>query len=242
MGNRFTRRGFLELGSAVLANAGFGLKAGAERAAANPEVTDQEASSSMGNIALEEHFTLQEIIEDSYAVKDLPPQTRSKILDLGSGRLADMDRGGLDVCILSLTAPGIQAVPDTSQAIALARRANDHLAENISKNSRRLKGFAALPMQDPQDAAQELTRCVKELGFCGALVNGFSQVVPSIPPSSTTFRSTVPSGPRFRTSTCRSIFIPGCRSKRACRPTRGTHGSPARPGDSPSKLRFTPFA
>jgi 2,3-dihydroxybenzoate decarboxylase len=31
-------------------------------------------------------------------------------------------------------------------------------------------------MQDPQAAAQELTRCVKELGFCGALVNGFSQI------------------------------------------------------------------
>ena len=31
-------------------------------------------------------------------------------------------------------------------------------------------------MQDPQAAAQELTRRVKELGFCGVLVNGFSQV------------------------------------------------------------------
>jgi 2,3-dihydroxybenzoate decarboxylase len=31
-------------------------------------------------------------------------------------------------------------------------------------------------MQDPQAAAQELTRCVKELGFCGALVNGFTQL------------------------------------------------------------------
>jgi predicted TIM-barrel fold metal-dependent hydrolase len=31
-------------------------------------------------------------------------------------------------------------------------------------------------MQDPQVAVRELTRCVKELGFCGALVNGFSQV------------------------------------------------------------------
>ncbi len=33
-----------------------------------------------------------------------------------------------------------------------------------------------MPLQDPQAAAQELTRCVKELGFCGALVNGFSQI------------------------------------------------------------------
>jgi hypothetical protein len=141
--NRLTRRGFLEVGSAVLANAGLALNAGAEDTAVNPKTTGREAPSPIGKIALEEHFTLREIIEDSYAVKDLPPETRSKILDLGSGRLADMDLGGLDVCILSLTAPGIQAVPDTSQAIALAHRANDHLAENISKNPRRLKGFAA---------------------------------------------------------------------------------------------------
>src|SRR5258708_37606409 len=33
----------------------------------------------------------------------------------------------------------------------------------------------SLPMQDPEAAATELTRCVKELGFVGALVNGFSQ-------------------------------------------------------------------
>ena len=31
-------------------------------------------------------------------------------------------------------------------------------------------------MQDPEIAARELERCVKELGFRGALVNGFSQV------------------------------------------------------------------
>jgi 2,3-dihydroxybenzoate decarboxylase len=58
----------------------------------------------------------------------------------------------------------------------MSRRANDYLAEHIAKYPKRLKGFAALPLQDPQAAAQELTRCVKELGFCGALVHGFSQI------------------------------------------------------------------
>ena len=37
-------------------------------------------------------------------------------------------------------------------------------------------GVAALAMQDPEIATRELERCVKELGFRGALVNGFSQV------------------------------------------------------------------
>jgi Amidohydrolase len=71
--------------------------------------------------------------------------------------------------------PGIQALPSASQAITVARHANDHLAEQVAKNPKRLKGFAALPLQDPEAAAQELTGCVKNLGFCSALVNGFTQ-------------------------------------------------------------------
>jgi len=117
-----------------------------------------------GKIALEEHFGLPE--SANYAGKDLPTEeARATFFDLGSGRIAVMDRGGLEICILSLGAPGVQAVPDASKAIELSRRANDHLAENIAKNPKRLKGFAALPLQDPQAAARELTRCVKELGF-----------------------------------------------------------------------------
>src|SRR5579859_8131594 len=139
-----TRRGFLEFASTALVSAGLAAKANAEIYAAHPQAAapapDPDAASPNGKIALEEHFTLREIIEDSYAVKDLPPETRSKILDIGPGRLADMDRGGLELCILSLTAPGIQSVPNTSQAITLARSANDHLAENIAKNPNRLKG------------------------------------------------------------------------------------------------------
>ena len=140
------------------------------------QITRRGTVSLAGKIALEEHFALAENMDASYAVRDLPPDTRHKILDLGGGRLAEMDRGGLDICILSLSAPGVQAVPDVTQAIAEARRTNDYLAENIAKNPKRLKGFATLPLQDPEAAARELTRCVKDLGFCGALVNGFSQV------------------------------------------------------------------
>jgi gamma-resorcylate decarboxylase len=175
-----TRRGFLERSSAALASVGLLSHESAATTALNPEsaVNNVESSTmpAAGKIALEEHFVLAETIETSYAVRDLHPETRQKILDLGSGRIADMDRGGLDICILSLTAPGVQGVPNVVQAVAQARRTNDYLAENLAKNPKRLKGFATLPMQDPDAAARELTRCVKELGFYGALVNGFSQI------------------------------------------------------------------
>jgi gamma-resorcylate decarboxylase len=175
-----TRRGFLECGSAALTTAGLIGKTYATESLFESQSAPHKAESSSeplaGKIALEEHFVLAETIDTSYAMRDLPASTRNRILDLGSGRIADMDRGGLDICILSLTAPGVQAISNVKEAIAQARRTNDYLAENIAKNPKRLKGFATLPLQDPEAAAEELTRCVKNLGFCGALVNGFSQV------------------------------------------------------------------
>jgi len=178
---RITRRGFLELGSAALATAGLLGKANAANTAPSAgnavDTVRPNSAPQTGKIALEEHFVLPELFDTSYAVRDLPtPELRQKLLDMGSGRIAEMDRGGVEVCILSHVATGVQAIPKTSEAIAQARRANDYLAEHVAKYPKRLRGFAALPLQDPQVAAQELTRCVKELGFCGALVNGFSQI------------------------------------------------------------------
>lgn len=176
---RITRRGFLELGSVALASTRLIGDAKATITSLGHQGTAQttkpDSGPMMGKIALEEHFGLPE--SANYAGKDLPtPEDRANFFDLGDRRIADMDRGDLEICILSLGAPGVQAVPDISKAIQLSRRANDFLAENIAQNPKRLKGFAALPLQDPQAAAQELTRCVKDLSFCGALVNGFSQI------------------------------------------------------------------
>jgi 2,3-dihydroxybenzoate decarboxylase len=87
-----------------------------------------------------------------------------------------MDQWGTEFSILSLNSPAVQAIPDATRALTVARRANDVLAEQVARHPKRFGGFAALPMQDPQAAARELERCVRELGFHGFLVNGFSQV------------------------------------------------------------------
>ncbi len=86
-----------------------------------------------------------------------------------------MDRHGIEMTLLSLNAPGVQAIPDTAEAIDVARIANDELAESLAKRPDRFRGFAALPMQDPEAAASELTHAVRELGFVGALVNGYTE-------------------------------------------------------------------
>ena len=178
--NRITRRGFLELGSAAFATAGLLADVDAAKAAPEPgqkvEPAKPDSVPMTGKIALEEHFALPEFVDTGHGPLSTP-EFRLRFRDLGSGRIAEMDRGGVELCILSLgPAPGIQAIPSISQAIAVSRRSNDYLAENIAKYPKRLKGFAALPLQDPHAAVEELTRCVKELGFCGALVDGFSQI------------------------------------------------------------------
>jgi hypothetical protein len=113
MDGHITRRGFLE--SAALASVGLIGNANAGKSPPGAESAVDSANSDavppVGKIALEEHFILPENFDTSYTVRDLPPETRHKILDLGNGRIADMDRGGLDICILSLTAPESRRSP-----------------------------------------------------------------------------------------------------------------------------------
>jgi 2,3-dihydroxybenzoate decarboxylase len=130
-----------------------------------------------GKIIVEEHFALPETLGDSRGIwtEETWTELRSRILDIYDRRLREMDQHGIEMMLLSLNAPAVQAVWDIERAHEVARKANDYLAEQVSKRPDRFRGLAALPMQDPELAARELTRCVKELGFKGALVNGFSQ-------------------------------------------------------------------
>lgn len=131
-----------------------------------------------GKVALEEHWAIEETLLDSagFVPEDHWAELRARLLDIHDRRLREMDRHGVEVMILSLNAPAVQAVPDPARAIALARQANDALAGHVARRPDRFRAFAALPMQDPEAAGRELERAVRELGFVGGLVNGFSQV------------------------------------------------------------------
>ncbi len=131
-----------------------------------------------GKVILEEHFAIQDTIGDSagFAPDAVWPELESRLFDIQDRRLREMDANGVEIMILSLNAPAVQARPDPKVANDLARKANDYLAEQVAKRPDRFRGFAALPMQDPDMAIAELRRCMKDLGFVGALVNGFSQV------------------------------------------------------------------
>ncbi|HUQ24133.1 MAG TPA: amidohydrolase family protein [Burkholderiales bacterium] len=129
-------------------------------------------------IGLEEHFAIPDTLNDSkgFLGDHVWPELEKRLLDMQEYRLSHMDKHGMQMMILSLNAPAIQAIPDTAKAIQIARKANDFLAQEVKKRPDRFQAFAALAMQDPDAATRELQRCVKDLGFRGALVNGFSSI------------------------------------------------------------------
>jgi predicted TIM-barrel fold metal-dependent hydrolase len=131
-----------------------------------------------GKIALEEHFAIPETLMDSagFVPESYWPELKGRLLDIQDQRLRQMDEQGVEMMILSLNAPAVQAIPDASKANEIAVRANDYLAEQVARRPERFQAFAALPMQDADLATAELDRAVNTLGFKGALVNGFSQV------------------------------------------------------------------
>jgi 2,3-dihydroxybenzoate decarboxylase len=131
-----------------------------------------------GKIALEEHWAIDETL--NIAGQPVPAgafwdATRRLLIDFHDRRIADMDAHGIEFAILGLNSPALQAILDPAEAVAVARKANDILAGEIARSPGRFAGFAGLPMQDPEAAAQELVRCVTELGFKGAMVNCFTQ-------------------------------------------------------------------
>ncbi|KAH7136233.1 amidohydrolase 2 [Dactylonectria macrodidyma] len=97
----------------------------------------------------------------------------NNLADVHNQRLRWMDDSGVDYMVLSLNSPGIQSISDPETAEAIATRANDDIAKLISNNTMRFGAFAALSMHNATQAGEELRRCVKTLGFHGALLNDF---------------------------------------------------------------------
>ncbi|WP_313513119.1 amidohydrolase family protein [Pseudomonas sp.] len=131
----------------------------------------------MRKIALEEHIIFPEFIDYLAETKQnilssLFDKVVGALSDFGDRRLEMMDQNGVDYVVLSISGPGVQIEPDTATAIRLSHLANDRLAAEIQKRPTRYGGFAHLALQDPKGAADELERCMRELKFVGALING----------------------------------------------------------------------
>ena len=69
--------------------------------------------------------------------------------------------------VISCASPCIQGLSDSDAAAVMAVTVNNKLASTIANNTERFGGFAALSMHNATEAALELQRAVKELGFLG---------------------------------------------------------------------------
>jgi len=131
-----------------------------------------------GKIAFEEHFAVEETLEQTKAFAGDSGQfdefTR-RILDLGRERLDGMDATGIGFALLSLNAPGVQRIFDRAEALDVAQKANEIMAAAVAGHPDRYAALAALPMHDAKTAGDELRRSVETLGFKGCMVNGFQQ-------------------------------------------------------------------
>ncbi|WP_020663243.1 amidohydrolase family protein [Amycolatopsis benzoatilytica] len=135
-------------------------------------------------VTLEEHWTdpavsaagapgMAELVPGHAAAFDasagMPYTERLHLLpDIGAARIADMDRNGITTQVLScqnMFLPG-------RVAAELTKAANDAAAEAVKAYPGRFAAFAALPTAVPDAAADELRRCVRELGFVGTMIMG----------------------------------------------------------------------
>ena len=134
-------------------------------------------------ITIEEHFATRRFFDGPG--RDLKEQAEKfssaralklipQLCDLDEARLAEMDAAGIDMQIVSLTAPGVEQL-EAAEAIALATETNDFLADAIKKHPARLGGFVTLPIMAPDKAAQELERRVRGQKFAGAIINGHTR-------------------------------------------------------------------
>lgn len=131
----------------------------------------------MKKIAIEEHYYSEEYLkflrtQEWYKNLGKAGADLETVSNLGEGRIQDMDTGGIDMQVLSLSYPYVEFF-EPSDGIAIAKVVNDELRQAVKRYPERFAGFAALATQaSPDAAAEELERAVKKLGLVGAMVTG----------------------------------------------------------------------
>jgi 2,3-dihydroxybenzoate decarboxylase len=138
----------------------------------------------LGKVALEEAFQPPFAMDatggniDLYVFPEREAEYKSGIVNI-KDRVLEARATGVGYTICSLTVPGVQGEPDTATAEAFATRSNNWIAEEIKAYPDELGAFGAVSMHNPQQAVVEMTRCVKELGFKGFMVNNWQLTINS---------------------------------------------------------------
>ncbi len=160
-----------------------------------PAPVDRPAPAAYRRIATEEAFAPPEMLEIYRRILENPqadpgfrglmgfymasPSARAQhimrcLTDLDALRLQHMDEAGIDMQVLALTSPGVQAM-DRATAVSFSRTANDFLADAIRRHPTRFAGMIAVAPQDPAAAAAEIERGVNRLGLRSVVINSHTQ-------------------------------------------------------------------
>jgi gamma-resorcylate decarboxylase len=140
-----------------------------------------------GKIALEEHvgntlfsgtYTTPPVNFTNEVSFDMPPYSSDVFARINSieSRVAAMDVANISVQVLMFGSPGIQGVFNKTFATEAAKYVNDEVSR-VYKNgnhSGRFEFWCSNALQEPEKAAAELERCVKELGGVGSFVGGYT--------------------------------------------------------------------
>jgi 5-carboxyvanillate decarboxylase len=97
-------------------------------------------------------------------------EIEDRLLDIADSRLKAMDQFGIDMQVLSLSTPGCEQF-NAIDGMNWSKKTNDAVAQACKKYPDRFAGMAALAPQNPEEAAKELERAVKQLGLKGTKLN-----------------------------------------------------------------------
>jgi predicted TIM-barrel fold metal-dependent hydrolase len=142
-------------------------------------------------IATEEAWNIPQILEAQVRLLESPqapddpslrmagmfarmPALQEQLLDIGAKRIARMDELGIDKQLLLLTAPGVQVL-EPDEGTALARLANDRLAEACRQYPDRFAGLTVFAPQNVRGAVAEIERGMRTLGLKGAVLNSHTR-------------------------------------------------------------------
>ena len=95
---------------------------------------------------------------------------RGRITGLDGGladRLRDLDHMGIDLQLVMPPPPQLYFTVPIEIAVKAMRVVNDGIAEYVARTPDRFVALGGVPLQDGQEAAKELERCMKQLGFKG---------------------------------------------------------------------------